>query len=125
MAERAGRSFWEDLGGSVFLSPNFGGAGTLEGLSSRATQLTSAMIYMKYICVIDTDALTTEARQPPLPITPTASEAHPRGTRALEERLWVDSSTLGCSVFQRLPWQQGWRSWGTCSSGPKSHPEVP
>ena len=127
---RCGREGWTFiLGrpmGSVFsLSPNFGGAGTLEGLSSQATQLTSAMIYVKYICVIDTDALMAEACQPPLPLTPTASEAHPRGTRVLEEQLWVDSSTLGCSVFQRLPWQRGWRSWDTCSSGPKSHPEMP
>lgn len=52
--------------------------------------------------VIDMDALTAEAGQPPLPLAPTAGEARPRGMCALEERLWVGSSTLRCSVFQRL-----------------------
>lgn len=52
---RCGREGWTFiLGrpvGSVFsLSPNSGGAGTLERLSSRASQLTSAMIYMKHTC---------------------------------------------------------------------------
>lgn len=100
------------------LSPNSGEAGTLEALSSQADQLTSATIYKKHTCVIDTEALTAEARQPPLPLTPTASEARLRGTRAREERLWVGSSARGCSGFQRLPRRQSWRPCCSCSSGP-------
>ena len=112
--------------GSVFsLSLNSGGAGTLEGLSSQANQLTSATIYKKHTCVIDTDALMAEACQPPLPLTPTASEARLRGTRAREEHLWEGSSARGCSGFQRRPWQQSWRSCCSCSSGPNPAQKCP